>query len=86
MEGQLDIFGGVTPLDKLPTPPGNRKYKTMQELYGTIEGKACKDCKHCLCSHWNKKNYYKCELWYISSSEATHIRLKNTACKKYEEK
>ncbi len=83
---QLDIFGGATPIEELPKPTSGRKYKTMQRIYGTTEGKTCKTCRHLLRQHWNKRNYYKCELWYISSSEATDIRLKNQACGRYEKK
>ena len=83
---QLDIFGGATPIEELPEPISGRKYKTMQRIYGTTVGKTCKTCSHLLRQHWNERNYYKCELWYISSSEATDIRLKNQACGRYEEK
>lgn len=86
VEGQLDMFGGVTSLDKLPKPQGNRKYKTMQELHGKLEGKTCKSCNHCIKYRYHDRTYYKCELWYLSNSEATDIRLKNTTCNKYEEK
>ena len=84
-EVQLDIFGGAIPIEELPKPTSGRKYKTMRQLYGTTVGKTCKTCRHLLRQHWNERNYYKCELWYISSSEATDIRLKNQACGRYEE-
>lgn len=77
-----DIFGNVT------EPPeqkreGNR-YRTMQELHGVKEGNdTCKTCGHCVRYHYHGKTYYKCELWIISNSEATDIRLKNKACNKY---
>lgn len=83
---QLDMFGGSTPLSELPTPHGGRKkYPTMQQIHGTLEGKTCKTCSHCIRYHYHDRTYFKCELWYLSNSEATDIRLKNTACKKYEE-
>lgn len=80
-----DIFGNVT------VPPeqkreGNR-YRTMQELHGIKDGNdTCKTCKHCACytNRGCNRHYYKCELWIISSSEATDIRLKNKACNLYE--
>lgn len=74
----IDLFGEdrESPINK-----PSRKFKTMQELYGTLDGVKCKDCKHCIC--WS---YYKCELWRMSSCSATDIRLKNTACRKFEEK
>lgn len=82
---QFDMWGNeVTPPD--PPASGGRKFVTMQEKFGTIEGKTCKDCKHLVCYvNWDKKRWYKCELWRISSSAATDIRLKNTACGKWEE-
>ncbi len=84
---QLDIFGGSTPLEDLsqPSKPNGRKYKTMQQLYGTIAGKTCKSCKHHVCYNYHDKNYHKCELWHVSNSAATDIRLKHLACGKYEE-
>jgi hypothetical protein len=90
MTVQLDIFGNeisVTELEKQfqETQQKQRKrYKPMQELYGLTQGKTCKTCKHCLKIDYHCKTYYKCELWVISNSEATDIRLKNNACGKYE--
>lgn len=89
MAEQFDIFGNAIPIEDLQLPQkprGRQKYKTMQELYGTTKDKTCKTCSHLVCNEWNNKNYYKCELWYMSSSEATDIRLKNQACGRYEEK
>lgn len=89
MAEQFDIFGNVIPIKDLQLKriiKGIDRSKTMQELYGTIEGKTCKTCSHLVCNKWNYKNYYKCELWRMSSSEATDIRLKNQACGRYEEK
>lgn len=84
---QLDIFGGSIRLEDLqkPKPPSGRKFKTMQQLYGTTTGKTCKTCKHHICYEYHNKNYHKCELWHVSNSAATDIRLKNVACGKYEE-
>lgn len=87
-ELQVDIFGNEIPIDQIPQQKqivGAKKYKTMQQLHGTSEGKTCKTCKHCVAYRHNFKTYYKCDLWIVSSSKATDIRLKNTACKKYEE-
>ena len=82
MSLNYDIFGNLSE----PTEPkhdGNR-YKTMQELHGVKEGEICKTCKHCVGRYYHNKTYYKCELWIISNSEATDIRLKNKACNKHE--
>lgn len=78
---QRDLFGND--VEVVSVPKSGRRYKTMQELHGTIEGVRCGKCKHCVGYKWNKKIYYKCEIWIVSSSEATDIRLKNTACKKF---
>lgn len=81
---QVDIFGNEIPVEEVPRlKVGRKKYTTMQERYGTLQGKTCKTCKH-LVERKYGKTYYKCDLWVVSSSEATDIRLKNTACKKYE--
>lgn len=78
----IDLFGE----EREPPVPekGARKRKTMQETYRTLDGFTCGQCKHCICNHWNGKNYYKCELWHISYCSATDIRLKDTACRKFE--
>lgn len=86
MNKQIDIFGNEISISDLPKPTSGRKYKTMQQLYGVLEGKTCKTCAHCEKYRYHRKTYYKCELWYVSNSEATDIRLKNVACKKYKEK
>lgn len=83
--GQIDIFGNVVTADELPKRQSNKKYKTMQQLHGILDGKTCKTCAHCIKYRYHRKTYYKCELWYVSNSEATDIRLKNVACKKYSE-
>ena len=82
---QIDIFGN----EYVPLPPepkkGRKKYKSMQYLHGITEGKMCKTCRHCLGIDYHARTYYKCELWILSHSPATDIRLKNKACGKYEE-
>lgn len=81
---QIDIYGNEN--DPVPdAKKGRPKYASMQSLHGITEGKTCKTCEHLIYNHWNGKNYYKCELWHISNSAATDIRLKNKACGKYEE-
>ena len=82
---QIDIFGNEVEFDDVPViKKGKPKFKTMQEKYGTLESFFCRDCKHLLKEDFHGKTYYKCELWYVSNSEATDIRLKHTACRKYE--
>lgn len=84
----IDLFGNEV---DVPDPPrGRRKTPTMQQMFGTIEGKTCKSCKHCF-GYTQSKTWYKCELWLRLAfpghghSEASDIRLKNPACGKYEE-
>ena len=83
---QLDIFGNAIPVEKLELKNrrGREKYKTMQQLYGELPEHKCKECKHCICIDYHNRTYYKCELWIMSNSAATDIRLKNVACKKFE--
>lgn len=83
MSKQLDLFGRETEMEEKARTSG-RRYKRMQELHGTIAGKTCKTCKH-LCSYTQSRRWYKCGLWINSGSQATDIRLKDTACGKYEE-
>ena len=81
---QIDIFGNE--VDPVPDiKKGKKRYRPMQALYGITKGKTCKTCKHCICMYHHTRSYYKCELWIISHSSATDIRLKNNACGKYEE-
>ena len=90
---QTTLFGKEIALEYMPKDKGNkgngRKTPTMQQLYGTIEGKTCKTCKHCEKHGFGHTNaWYKCEIWnkmFTGSSSASDIRLKWTACKKYEE-
>jgi hypothetical protein len=77
---QYDIFGEIRePPEK---PKISRKFKTMQEQYGTYESETCKTCGHRKCIRYDRI-YHKCELWHLSHSAATDIRLKDTACKKW---
>lgn len=80
---QLDIFGNETEVEA-PKRKSGRRYRRMQELHGVMPGKTCKTCKH-LYSYRRSRRWYKCGLWIRSASAATDIRLKDTACGKYEE-
>ena len=84
MSKQLDIFGGETEIQEQPRTSG-RRYKRMQEIHGTIAGKTCKTCEHLLIYGYHGNRYFKCGLWINSASQATDIRLKDTACGMYEE-
>ena len=77
---QFDIFGGVSEPPEKPKP--SKKFKTMQEQYGTYDSETCKTCGHATYTLYNKR-YYKCELWHQSNCASTDIRLKDKACKKW---
>ena len=71
-----------------PEPPqvGRRKFDTMIQLHGAgPEGKRCKTCSHLMPCCYHNKNFYKCDLWKLSHSTATDIKIKQQACKKYDE-
>ena len=80
---QYDIFGNLVEYIE-PKTSGRNKYRTMQELHGIKEGETCRTCKHCIVRWYHGRTYYKCELWIISNSVATDIRLKSKACNKWE--
>ena len=84
MSKQLDIFGRENEIEEQHRTSG-RRYKRMQELHGTITGKTCKTCEHLLVRNYHGRIYLKCEMWVISNSQATDIRMKDTACGMYEE-
>lgn len=56
-----------------------RKIELMHQMFGKIEGKQCLDCSH-LCSYTQSRKWYKCEVYGLSSSEASDWRLKYPAC------
>ena len=83
MDKQLDLFGNehiIIPIKK----SGRKRFATMQEIHGTLEGKKCKDCKHRVTVRWSR-SYNKCELWRMTNCSSTDIRVNNVACKKFEE-
>ena len=86
MEKQIDIFGNETDISEIEKKEKlkRKRYKTMQQIHGIKQGRKCGDCKHCEGHNYHGKTYYKCGLWYQSHSSATDIRLKDTACNKYE--
>ena len=87
MNKQIDIFGGTTDAQELvkQAAEGRKRYKTMQAQFGIKEGYRCKTCKHCELHRYRGRSYYKCALWHQSNSSATDIRVKATACNRYEE-
>jgi hypothetical protein len=81
MVEQYDLFGGCS--DVKEDFNTSRKMNTMQKIYGYKEDETCKGCKYLLKFDYHNRTYYKCELWVISHSAATDIRLKNKACNKW---
>lgn len=81
---QIDLWGNEVDISSIPTTRTGR-YKTMQELHGVLEGKTCKECNYCVGYTYGKRRWYKCTKWVVSNSKATDIRLKNKACKQFEE-
>ena len=82
MAKQLDVFGNER---EFCDSPSSNKTKTMQEMFGVVEGK-CKDCIHCYRRRMSRM-WYKCEIWdncFRGSSAASDIRLKNQACGRFE--
>lgn len=58
-----------------------RKILAMLIHFGELKnGKTCKQCCHLKKYGWRGKNYYKCEVYGISNSEATDWRLYYPAC------
>jgi hypothetical protein len=57
--------------------------ESMQRVYGLLHGRKCGECRHRL--HIKYANpFYKCALWMTTGNRATDIRLKDTACRKFE--
>jgi len=81
---QVNLFGELQETEK-PEPLRKQKFKTMQQIHGTNNNEICKTCIHAKSIEFAKV-YWKCELWKLSHSSATDIRLKNTACGRWEQK
>ena len=71
---QISLTGEEVPMQQTEPPKPTKKYRTMQQLHGITNGRTCGECDHLVKHLWNK-TYYKCELWYVSRSEATDKRL-----------
>lgn len=78
---QLDLFGGEVPVEEMGQH--GKKYQTMQDVNGTLEGKSCFHCAHCVeyPSKSGKRIRHKCDIW-TCSPDAT-VRKKTVACGKY---
>lgn len=85
MNSMKNLFDEEVDPSDLIKKKGRKKYTTMQEQFGFKPCFLCKNCKHFERHRYHDKNYFKCALWYKSSSEATDIRANDVACGKYEE-
>ena len=59
-----------------------RKIAAMHRRFGTKEH-LCRDCDHLIGGKYHNKQYYKCELYGVTHSEATDWRLSYQACGMY---
>lgn len=88
-EFQMDIFGNEVPVEQIETKqqlPRETIKSRWRRMYGYDESHRCGDCRY-LCKYLSGNfSGYKCNLMGISASEATDIRLKDPACKRWEGK
>ena len=56
-----------------------RKADAMHSMFGFGNG-SCGDCSHLHPTRYHDKNYYKCDVYGITNSEASDWRLKYQAC------
>lgn len=86
---QLDIMGNEIDYFELNKPQINI-HESLKERFrkinGYLKGKTCKECKYHKAFKYHYKTYHKCEKMGISSSEATDIRLKDCACRLFEDR
>lgn len=88
---QIDIFGGMTLVDNIPTYTGKKKgivpFKVVfRANYGYKEGFECKKCNFFTSSTMRSgRVHYKCKKLGITCSPATDIRLRDVACNLYGE-
>jgi hypothetical protein len=85
---QLTLDGGeVEWTEQMEQTAGtpSRKLKKPVELWGITEDRKCGDCIHHQDYHYHNRHYHKCDIWHVSHSEATDIRVSWPACGKFEE-
>jgi len=72
-----DLFGSEIAEQPMPRH-GYKRLKYARNYKRSDDPiRRCKHCMHCVGVYGNTKNYYKCRLIGITSSEATDIRLRN---------
>ena len=84
---QYDIYGNEVEIEAEDnTHFGHLTMKDKFRLkYGFFPDRKCGDCKYHRKIGYNDKYYHKCEKIGITNSEASDIRLKDVACRLYEE-
>ena len=81
---QMDIFGDAIAVEDIATREPRSSIKSrFRKMYGFDEEHRCANCIH-LIANKRDRTYYKCEVMGLSASEATDIRLKDIACKRWE--
>ena len=60
-----------------------RKIFAMHKRFGTCGLFRCKDCNHLIGGKYHDRQYYKCELYGMTHSEATDWRVSYQACGMY---
>lgn len=60
-----------------------RRIAAMHKRFGTNYGLCCKECSHLISGMWHDRNYYKCEIYGMSHSEASDWRRSWMACGMY---
>ena len=76
---QIDLFGTA---HLIKPKVVNRKFATMQEMYGTSEGNICRDCVNCVKMN-HGRTVYKCVRWKFTSSAISDIDAMQSACCKF---
>lgn len=87
-----DLFGNevLEPIDKLKGNTDKHKYRKARgwaaQPGSGPEGETCKSCKNSYIHHrQNGKNWWKCALLKPTHGAATDLRLKWTACNRWEQ-
>ena len=58
----------------------DRKISVMHKLYGIDWENTCKGCSHLIGGKYHDRQYYKCEVYGMTHSEATDWRRSWQAC------
>ena len=83
---QLDVFGNEVDYFELnKIVPKETIKERFRRINGYAQDKFCRDCKYFKMFSYNRKKYYKCEKIGVTQSQATDIRLKDCACKLFNE-